>query len=175
MTGRSSFVARVLDVATLKEILRAVEAHNAVAVTPLEEMYTLEEYEELDPIRGGMIREFVASRSVRLSNISNLHKFSRGDDIKPAGCFVDFDGDLWLEFTNSAGGACSTRWLRENAPAAGFWGTDRPRHGYDEAPDIDGGDTLEELLKVGLQLLEQPYGQRGRTVESRPAAKPVGC
>jgi len=65
---------------------------------------------------------------------SSKEPWTRGEDINTErAVLVRFRGKLWSEVTNAEGGACTTRWLRENSTIS-WLGTDRKPEGFVRAP-----------------------------------------
>ena len=141
--GRSVFICKVPDRATMKKATEAVLRHNSSEMKPLGRFYTVAEFEELDPMRAEVVRG-LQSGGTELG-LGCMEAWTRGEDIHTEACLVRFRDSDWLEVVNSGGGACTTKWLKDNYPELGWIGTEGKPVGFKQAPMTKHGRPLELL------------------------------
>lgn len=126
--GRTVFIKKVANVAELKRCFNEIRHHNSTPWEQIGEDFTLEEYKQIDPMRGLFYEETMRRFMGIIPVKPNLQRLNRGADINEYGLLVRFDGAFWLEVTNQASGACSTLFMKKLD--ANWMGTDGKPNGF---------------------------------------------
>ena len=151
--GISCFICAVPTRDALARAMRAVLAHNAAPAHKEGDEYTEEEFAVLDPKRAAAVAELKPFWPTGQLHAGCMERWTRGEDIRMDKiCLVRFRGALWLEAVNGGGGACSTRWLKSNAPGLEWIGTECKPPGWFEAPCVCQAESLGELADAWSTL-----------------------
>jgi hypothetical protein len=130
--GISIFVCRARSEDDVRAAIECMRAHNAETIVPVAR--DDEEIARLDPKRHSSKLAMLA-RYPGETVSTGFGKHNRGDDIQQLVTFVNFRGDVWLEFSHKGGGADTTDWLEKNNHSSLLWfGTRGKPDGFDEAP-----------------------------------------
>lgn len=154
--GKSIYICRVPDSASLALALRSVGEHNAAPNNRVGPNFTLDFFRTLDPMRAAFVEaqapEGVPTASLQ---IGCMEHWTRGDDIAPEGAIISYGNLLWLEVQNFGGGACSTLWMQKHFPQVGWIGTTGKPRGFHESPMVSPWVGFQELVGYHEKLVSE--------------------
>lgn len=121
--------------------------NNVIEMKPTGETYTDEEFKALDPMRAKVCEQLSGADLPHNLVMGCKEKWTRGEDIHTDNeCVIQYRGQPWLVVRNQGGGACTTRFLKNQFAKMGWFGTDPKPAGWIDAQVIAQG-TTEELRK----------------------------